>query len=170
MEEALNFLDEKICWFLMKNIKIMPKRFVKFIANYYTDARVRKAYWEILGVQMGDNTYPNLGFQSTSNGEKLVFIGNNVSIAPYVTFIPESSANNGIEINDINYIKENLTKKKIIVVEDDVWIGTNVTILPGVTIGKCSVIGAGSVITKNVEPYTIYAGIPAKKIRDLKSS
>ena len=146
----------------------MPKRFVKFIANQYPDARVRKVYWEILGVIMGNNTYPNLGFQSTSNGEKLVFIGDNVSISPYVTFIPESSANNGLEINNIDYIKRYLTKKEKIIVEDDVWIGANVTILPGVIIGKCSVIGAGSVVTKNVEPYSIYAGIPAKKIRDLR--
>ena len=41
------------------------------------------------------------------------------------------------------------------------------TILPGVTIGKCSVIGAGALVIDNVEPYSIYAGVPARKIRDL---
>lgn len=146
----------------------MPKRFIKLVANYYTDARIRKIYWKKLGVSMGENTYPNLGFQSTSNSEELVYIGKNVSIAPNVIMVPDSNANNGILINQIPYVSKSLTTKAAIIVEDEVWIGANVTVLPGVTIGTCSIIGAGSVVTKNVEPYSIYAGIPAKKIRALQ--
>jgi len=56
-------------------------------------------------------------------------------------------------------------KDRPITIEDDVWIGTRVTILPRVTIGKGSIVGAGSVVTKNVLPYTIVAGNPAKLIR-----
>lgn len=52
-----------------------------------------------------------------------------------------------------------------IIIEDDVWIGTRVVILPGVKIGKGSVIGANSLVTKDVEPYSIMGGIPAKYIR-----
>lgn len=51
-----------------------------------------------------------------------------------------------------------------ITIEDDVWLGTRVTILPGVHIGKGAVIGAGAVVTKNVAPYTIVGGVPAKEI------
>lgn len=51
-----------------------------------------------------------------------------------------------------------------IVVEEDVWIGARCIILKGVTIGKGSVVGAGSIVTKNVEPYSIVAGNPAKII------
>jgi acetyltransferase-like isoleucine patch superfamily enzyme len=54
---------------------------------------------------------------------------------------------------------------KPIVIEEDVWIGGNVIILPGVTIGKGAVIGAGSVVTKNVPNFWIAAGNPAKAIR-----
>jgi acetyltransferase-like isoleucine patch superfamily enzyme len=46
-------------------------------------------------------------------------------------------------------------------------LGANVTILPNITIGKCSVVAAGSVVTKDVLPYTVVAGVPAVKIRDL---
>lgn len=46
------------------------------------------------------------------------------------------------------------------------WIGSNAVILSGLTIGRGSIIGAGSVITKDVEPYSIFAGNPAKKIKD----
>lgn len=50
-------------------------------------------------------------------------------------------------------------------IEDDVWIGTRVIIMPGVVVGRGAVIGAGSVITKAVPPYAIVAGVPAKIIR-----
>jgi acetyltransferase-like isoleucine patch superfamily enzyme len=53
-----------------------------------------------------------------------------------------------------------------IIIEDDVWIGVGCTILSGVKIGIGSIVAAGSVVTKDVEPYTIYAGNPAKKIRN----
>jgi maltose O-acetyltransferase len=164
----LDKLDQFIYDLLLRNVDNMPKRLTKLIANYYTDARIRKLYWKKLGVIMGENTFPNLGFNSTSNGEELVFIGNNVSIAPNVSLICDSSANNGSEINQIEYVRNILIKKEKITIEDEVWIGANVTILPGIKVGRCSVIGAGSVVTNNIEPYSIYVGIPAKKIRDLK--
>lgn len=166
-KKFLEYIDKVVFKFLEKNVDNMPKRFIKLVANYYTDARIRKLYWEKLGVCMGQNTYPNLGFQSTSNGEPLVYIGANVSIAPNVTLITDSSANNGDKINNIEYINITLTKKEKIIIHNDVWIGANVTILPGITIGTCSVIGAGSVVTRDIDPYSIYAGVPAKKIRDL---
>ena len=52
-----------------------------------------------------------------------------------------------------------------IVIEDDVWVGVNVTILSGVKIGQGAIIAAGSVVTKDVEPYSIYGGVPAKLIK-----
>jgi acetyltransferase-like isoleucine patch superfamily enzyme len=54
-----------------------------------------------------------------------------------------------------------------VVIEDHVWIGFNVGILKGVTIGKGAIIGAGSVLTEDVEPFTVVAGNPAKIIKRL---
>ena len=54
---------------------------------------------------------------------------------------------------------------KEVIIEDDVWIGHRVIILPGVNIGKGSIIGAGSVVTRDVPQYAIVGGIPAKIIR-----
>lgn len=164
-KDRIRWLDEYIYRILKKNVRSMPKRIVKGIANYYPDARIRRRYWRELGVYMGKNTYTNLGFKCTSNGENLVYIGNNVSIGPNVVMIPDSCANNGIRINHIQEVKNRYTKKEKIIIHDEVWIGAGVIILPGVHIGTCSVIGAGSVVTKDVDSYSLYMGIPAKKIK-----
>ncbi|WP_423836335.1 DapH/DapD/GlmU-related protein [Stutzerimonas stutzeri] len=55
-------------------------------------------------------------------------------------------------------------------IEDDVFIGEGVKILKGVVVGRGSVIGSGSVIVKNVEPFSIYAGVPARKIKALNGT
>jgi acetyltransferase-like isoleucine patch superfamily enzyme len=54
------------------------------------------------------------------------------------------------------------------VIEDDVWIGAGAIILPGVRIGRHSVIAAGSVVTKSVDAYSVYAGNPARKIKEIR--
>jgi len=54
----------------------------------------------------------------------------------------------------------------VTIIEDDVWVGYGATVLCGVRIGEGSIIGAGSLVTKDVKPYSIYAGVPARKVRD----
>ena len=163
-------IDEWIYRRLTELVDVLPMRFVKLVAHNYTDARVRKLYWRRLGLEMGEGTYANLGLTLLSDDyTPRVHIGNHVSIAANVTFVPMASANNGQEINTYPYVRDHLTKAADIVVEDEVWIGADVTILPGVHIGRFAVIGAGSVVTGDVEAYHIYAGVPARKIRDIRT-
>lgn len=89
-----------------------------------------------------------------------VEVGNNVLIAGHCMIIPN---NHNFSNKNIS-IREQGNTSKGIIIEDDVWIGHACSILDGVTLGKGSVISAGSVVTKSVEPYTIVAGIPAKTI------
>ena len=104
-------------------------------------------------------------------------IGVNAFISPYVTIGndvmmgPECmmySTNHNFERTDIPMWKQGFSKEQPIVIEDDVWIGGRVIILGGVRVGKGSIIGAGSVVTKDVEPYSIVGGNPAKLIRKRK--
>lgn len=53
-----------------------------------------------------------------------------------------------------------------VIIEDDVWIGENVSVLPGVTVGKGSIIGTGSVVTRNIPPYCIALGMPARVVKE----
>ncbi|QHI73919.1 galactoside O-acetyltransferase [Aminipila terrae] len=155
---------------LAKSVDYMPMRLCKLIADSYSDARIRKAYLKRLGVQMGEGTFSNFGLRVVPNDNPIcVDIGKNVSLAPNIVFVCNSSANNGVEINKLKYVANKLTYSGNIKVEDEVWIGANVTVLPGINIGKCSVIGAGSVVINDVESYCVYAGVPAKKIRNLLS-
>lgn len=93
---------------------------------------------------------------------KGTIIGNDVLIAGQCMFIP---ANHKFDDLDKEISKQGLESIGI-VVEDNVWIGSGVKVLDGVRIGKGSVVAAGSVITKNIPPYSIVAGVPGKIIRN----
>lgn len=88
-------------------------------------------------------------------------IGNDVRIAAHCTIIPANHI-----FNDPNtpITKQGETALGI-VIQDDVWIGTGVKILDGVEIGKGCVIGAGSVVTKSIPPFSVIAGVPARIIK-----
>ena len=66
---------------------------------------------------------------------------------------------------DITMDQQGWSEEKAVVIEDDVWIGSRVTILPGVHIGEGCIVGASAVVTKSVPPYCIIAGNPAKIIK-----
>ncbi|KAJ3333151.1 hypothetical protein HDU76_011068 [Blyttiomyces sp. JEL0837] len=113
-------------------------------------------------ILLGDNVYFN--YNAVLLDCNKITIGDNVFVGPNVSFLcayhpldPEMRKDYGPEAS------------KPIVVGNDVWIGGNVTILPGVVIGEGSTVGAGSVVTKNVEPYVVVAGNPARVIRRLET-
>lgn len=89
-------------------------------------------------------------------------IGNNVMMATDVVFISHSHQFIDIEKP---MCEQGFTEDKPIIIEDDVWIGTRVIILPGKKIGRGAILGAGSVITKDVNPFAIVGGNPAKVIK-----
>jgi len=89
-----------------------------------------------------------------------VTIGNMVRISPMVMI----TTNNHIFSDRDQPIIEQGVVCGEIAIDDDVWIGANATILPGIKVGKGAVVGAGAVVTKDISPYTVVAGVPAKVI------
>lgn len=149
----------------------MPLPYRKHLASYYPDAVVRREYLKSIGVIFADeSSFANTGFTIIPNtpSDVHVYIGKNVSIAPNVTCICDSSANNGNEINQTSYVIQHAARHENIYIEDEVWVGANAVIMPGVTLGRCSIVGAGSVVTHDTEAYSVNVGVPARKIKDIR--
>lgn len=113
-------------------------------------------------IKIGDNTY--IGPHCVLFGAGEIEIGNDVLIAPSVVI---TSHQHSYYITSVLMRKQKIRFDKVII-HDNVWIGANATILPGVTIYEGSIIAAGAVVNKDVPPYTMVGGIPAKKIKDVK--
>lgn len=89
-------------------------------------------------------------------------IGNNVMMGPEVMAFTK---NHRTEEVSIPMVDQGDIEEQPIVIDDDVWIGARSIILPGVHVGCSSIIAAGSVVTKDVEPFSVVGGVPAKQIK-----
>lgn len=117
-------------------------------------------------LHMGENIQMNDYVHITAM--ECVSIGNNVLIASkvYISDCSHGNYSNGEKFShpDMPPVARPLYSKKVII-EDNVWIGEFVSVLPGVTIGKGSIIGTMSVVNKSIPPYCIAVGSPAKVIK-----
>ena len=110
-------------------------------------------------IHIGSGTFINFNVSMIDVGQ--INIGNKVLIGPGTGIFT------AIHPTDPEVRATGVESSKPITIEDKVWIGGNVTILPGVTIGKGSIIGAGSVVTKDIPEMTIALGNPAKVVRKI---
>ena len=163
-------------------IHMMSERALRITAlinsGYHEPAELRRILSELIGsevdesvrlfppfscdfgmnISLGKNVFINAGTKMQDQGG--ITIGNNCMIGHNVVF---ATLNHGEKPSE----RRNLYCAPIIV-EDDVWIGANATILSGVTIGAGSIVAAGAVVTKDVARMTVVGGVPAKKIRDIE--
>ena len=121
-------------------------------------------------VKVGNASYGELNIVSFARKNKL-YIGNFVSIAQEVAFILDAEhytdhiSTYPYKVKYLGIEKEESFGKGDIIVDDDVWIGYRSIIMSGVHIGQGAVVAAGSVVTKDVPPYAIVGGVPAKVIK-----
>ena len=178
------FLD----WIIMNQRDARPRWYIRLLAPlYHHRAWSSKVYWSVrmdtppyrrfwLGrksviesyccinnavgdVTIGDHT--RIGIHCTVIGP--VCIGNNVNLAQSITV---TALNHNFE-DPTRMIDEQGISTKPVVIGDDVWIGANAVILPGVTIEHHVVVAAGAVVTKDVPPHSLVAGVPAKLIKQI---
>lgn len=88
-----------------------------------------------------------------------ITIGDRVRIGPYTMIVDN-------DFHDV-YNRNIRPKPRPVVIEDDVWLGAKVSVLPGVTIGRGAIVGTGAVVNKDVAPFSIVAGVPAKLVKQL---
>jgi len=141
------------CWYVCRILKIMESH----PCNYFEN-----------NIYIGNGKNVKIGKCCHINENVFIqgaYIGNYVMIAPNVAIL---NGTHNYERTDVPMILQGEKKGLNPVIEDDVWIGRNAIILPGIRIGKGSIIGAGAVVTKDIEPYSIVGGVPARLIRKRK--
>ncbi|UUX35071.1 DapH/DapD/GlmU-related protein [Fundicoccus culcitae] len=162
----------------MQSVSIQTQeRLAEMNNSYHTDEEMRAKVERILGysipestrirqpfymdfgknIQFGENVFINASVHMQDQGG--IKIGNNALIGHQVVLATLD--------HDLEPSKRGNLHPAPIVIEEDVWIGANATILKGVTIGKGSVVAAGCVVNKDVPPYSVVGGIPARVIKNL---
>lgn len=111
------------------------------------------------GLKVGDRS--NIGAYSYIGCSGYIEIGNDVMMGPRVNLMAE---NHNFTETDIPMKQQGVTRS-FIKIEDDCWLGVGSTVLAGVTIGRGSIVAAGAVVSKDVPPYSIVGGVPAKIIK-----
>lgn len=113
-------------------------------------------------LSIGDNS--GVGINCILQGK--VSIGDNVMMGPEVWIYTRNHKHSDV---DIPMKEQGFETEKPVSIGNDIWIGSRVTILPGVNVGDGAIIGTGSVVTKDVPPYTIVGGNPAKVLKSRKA-
>jgi acetyltransferase-like isoleucine patch superfamily enzyme len=127
----------------------------------YAVIRPSDYYGRSVGAGLRIGNFSNIGPFAYIGCSGYIEIGNNVMISPRVSIYAE---NHNFAATDVP-MKEQGVTKEFVKIEDDCWITSHSVILAGVTIGKGSIVSAGSVVTKDVAPYSIVGGVPAKLIK-----
>ena len=181
-------LKKFIDWVIMNQVETRPRWFIRFLAPLYQhrgkhsvihrSARMDTPPYRIFS--LGDYSVVE-SFACINNAVGDVVIGDHTRIGLHNTIIGPVEIGNhvnlaqGITVTALNHnfsdtnkrIDEQGVNTNPVTIEDDVWIGANAVILPGVTIGEHCVVAAGAVVTKDVPPHSLVAGIPAKVIKQI---
>jgi acetyltransferase-like isoleucine patch superfamily enzyme len=128
----------------------------------YATIRPANLYGGAIGAGLVVGDHSNIGPYAYIGCSGPIQIGSNVMISPRVSIYAENHVIAGVDIP----MKEQGVTQKGVVIEDDCWIAANSVILDGVRIGRGSVVAAGAVVSRDVPPYTVVAGVPAKVIKN----
>lgn len=175
-------------WVIMNQVETRPRWFIRMLAPLYQHRGKHSVIHRSARMDTPPYRKFSLGdysviesFACINNAVGDVIIGDYTRIGLHNTIIGPVTIGNhvnlaqGITVTALNHnfadpnkrIDEQGVSTTLVVIEDDIWIGANAVILPGVTIGHHSVVAAGTVVTKNVPPHSLVAGVPAKVIKQI---
>jgi acetyltransferase-like isoleucine patch superfamily enzyme len=181
-------LKKLLDWMIMNQLQTRPRWYVRLLAPLYqhrgkhtliySSVRMDTPPYRVFSLgdhsviesfscinnAMGDVTighHTRIGLHNTVIGP--VVIGNNVNLAQGITI---TALNHCFADHEKRIDEQGVTVSQV-TVSDDVWIGANAVVLPGVTIGSHSVVAAGAVVTHDVPAYSLVAGVPAKVIKNI---
>ena len=166
-------LKKLIDWLIMNQVETRPRWYIRLLAPLYqhrgkhsvihrSDSVIES--FVCINNAVGDviiGNYTRIGLHNTIIGP--VTIGNHVNLAQGITV---TALNHNFEDSE-KRIDEQGVSTTPVTISDDVWIGANAVILPGVHIGQHCVVAAGAVVTKDVPDHSLVAGVPAKIIKQI---
>lgn len=177
-----------IDWVIMNQVETRPRWFIRLLAPLYQHRGKHSVIHHSARMDTPPYRKFSLGdysivesFACINNAVGDVIIGDHTRIGLHNTIIgPVTIGSNvnlaqGITVTALNHnfsetnkrIDEQGISTNAVTIDDDVWIGANAVILPGVKIGNHSVVAAGAVVTKDVPPHSLVAGVPAKFIKQI---
>ena len=181
-------LKKFIDWVIMNQVETRPRWFIRLLAPLYQHRGKHSVIHRSARMDTPPYRKFSLGnysviesFACVNNAVGDVIIGDYTRIGLHNTIIGPVNIGShvnlaqGITVTALNHNFDD-TNKRIdeqgvsttpVTIEDDVWIGANAVVLPGVIIGKHCVVAAGAVVTKNVPPHSLVAGVPAKIIKQI---
>lgn len=181
-------LKKFVDWMIMNQVETRPRWFVRMLAPLYQHRGKHSVVHRSVRMDTPPYRKFSLGdysviesFSCINNAVGDVIIGDHTRIGLHNTIIGPVTIGchvnlaQGITVTALNHNFEDSDKRideqgvstTPVTIEDDIWIGANAVILPGVTIGNHSVVAAGAVVTKNVPPHSLVAGVPAKIIKQI---
>ena len=128
---------------------------VKWDSGVYCSCRI----WAPWNLQMGHNAW--LGPYTICYNQAMVILDDDVTVSQYAYLCAAGHTTDGINSNGRGLVVAPIHIKK------GAWIGAGASILPGVTIGKYAIVGAGAIVTKDVGDYEVAVGVPAKIVKTL---
>ncbi len=174
VKNPFQWLKKAICWFFYQYFaRYLPNSFApirlggkhlrgflvrQFVAKCGKDINVERKANISTRIEIGDHS--GIGVEANIYGKTI--IGNDVMMGPWCVIHTENHVFSDV---DRPMRLQGMSEERPVVIGDDVWIGGRVTILPGITIGHGAVIGACSVVTKDVPPYAVVAGNPARIVK-----
>ena len=144
-------------------MSLLKKMYIKFFVR---NLEQKRKYLIKQGAKIGNNTRILSDISSFGTEPYLIEVGDNCLFSLNVTLMTHDG---GVSVlNNLGYFSEKMDKLGRIKIGNNVFIGKDSTIMPGVTIGDNVIIGLGSIVTKNVESNSVVCGIPARKIKTIE--
>jgi acetyltransferase-like isoleucine patch superfamily enzyme len=145
------------------------KKILRVLAKFTFPNSARILFLKLAKVKIGNDVYiaDGISLACEFGYEYNLIVHDRVSIGPNVILILTSNPNES-KLKNLKNKYQSVDVRGMIIINHDAWIGAGTIILPNIRIGECAIVGAGSVVTKDVPPYSVVAGNPAKIIRKLE--
>lgn len=181
-------LKRFVDWLIMNQVETRPRWYIRLLAPLYQHRGKHSKIYSAVRMDTPPYRKFSLGdysvvesYSCINNAVGDVMIGSHTRVGLHNTIIGPVTIGDhvnlaqGITITALNHnfadksqrIDQQGISTNAVTIGNDIWIGANAVVLPGVTIGNHSVVAAGAVVTKDVPPHSLVAGVPAKKIKEI---